>query len=44
MHLCFTAQYTPEALNGILDDPNVNRYEATKKSRRSRRRQVDLDV
>jgi uncharacterized protein with GYD domain len=32
MHFCFTAQYTPQALNAILDDPNVNRYEATKKA------------
>jgi uncharacterized protein with GYD domain len=31
MHFCFTAQYTPQALNAIMDDPTTNRYEATKK-------------
>jgi len=31
MHFCFTAQYTPQALTAILDDPKINRYEATKK-------------
>ncbi len=31
MHFCFTAQYTPHALTAILDDPKINRYEATKK-------------
>ena len=31
MHFCLTAQYTPQALNAILDDPNTNRYEAVKK-------------
>ena len=31
MHFCLTAQYTPQALNGILDDPKTNRYEAVKK-------------
>jgi len=32
MHFCLTAQYTPQALNAILDDPNTNRFEAVKKS------------
>jgi uncharacterized protein with GYD domain len=31
MHFCLTAQYTPQALNAIMDDPNTNRYEAVKK-------------
>ena len=31
MHFCLTAQYTPQALNSILDDPKTNRYEAVKK-------------
>src|SRR5277367_1876364 len=31
MHFCFTAQYTPKALNAIMDDPTTNRYEASKK-------------
>ena len=31
MHFCFTAHYTPQALTAILDDPKINRYEATKK-------------
>ena len=31
MHFCITAQYTPQALNAIMDDPNTNRYEAVKK-------------
>lgn len=31
MHFCITAQYTPQALNSILDDPQTNRYEAVKK-------------
>ena len=31
MHFCLTAQYTPQALNAMLDDPNTNRYEAVKK-------------
>jgi uncharacterized protein with GYD domain len=32
MHFCLTAQYTPQALNSILDDPKTNRYEAVKKT------------
>jgi uncharacterized protein with GYD domain len=32
MHFCLTAQYTPQALNAILEDPKTNRYEAVKKS------------
>jgi uncharacterized protein with GYD domain len=31
MHFCFTAQYTPEALNAITENPSTNRYEASKK-------------
>jgi uncharacterized protein with GYD domain len=31
MHFCLTAQYTPQALNSMMDDPNTNRYEAVKK-------------
>ena len=31
MHFCITAQYTPQALNRIMDDPNTDRYAAVKK-------------
>jgi uncharacterized protein with GYD domain len=31
MHFCFTGQYTPRALNSIMENPNTNRYEAAKK-------------
>ena len=31
MHFCMTAQYTQKALNGILENPTVSRYEAAKK-------------
>jgi uncharacterized protein with GYD domain len=31
MHFCLTGQYTPRALNSILEDPATNRYEAAKK-------------
>ena len=31
MHFCFTAQYTPHALNAIIENPTENRYEASKK-------------
>lgn len=30
MHFCLTANYTPEALNGIMDNPTVSRYEVAK--------------
>ena len=30
MHFCFTAQYTPQALNAIMENPTTNRYEASK--------------
>jgi uncharacterized protein with GYD domain len=30
MHFCLTAQYTPQALNSIMDNPTTNRYEAAK--------------
>jgi uncharacterized protein with GYD domain len=31
MHFCFTAQYTPQAINAMLDDPGTNRTEAIRK-------------
>jgi uncharacterized protein with GYD domain len=31
MHFSLTAQYTPQALNSMMDDPKTNRYEAVKK-------------
>jgi uncharacterized protein with GYD domain len=31
MHFCLTGQYTPRALNAILENPTTNRYEAAKK-------------
>jgi uncharacterized protein with GYD domain len=31
MHFCMTGQYTPKALNAILENPKTNRYEAAKK-------------
>ena len=31
MHFCLTAQYTPQALNKIMENPKTNRYEAAKK-------------
>ena len=31
MHFCLTGQYTPQALNSIMDNPTVSRYEAAKK-------------
>jgi uncharacterized protein with GYD domain len=31
MHFCLTGQYTPRALNSILENPTQNRYEAAKK-------------
>ncbi len=30
MLFCITAQYTPQSLNSILDDPTTNRLEAVK--------------
>ncbi len=30
MLFCITAQYTPQALNSMLDDPTTNRLEAVK--------------
>ena len=30
MHFCLTGQYTPQALNHIMDNPTVTRYEAAK--------------
>src|ERR1700688_1405814 len=30
MHFCLTGQYTPQALNSIMDNPTTNRYEAAK--------------
>jgi uncharacterized protein with GYD domain len=31
MHFCMTGQYTPQALNSIMENPTVNRAEAAKK-------------
>jgi len=31
MHFCFTGQYTPRAINGIMENPTTNRYEAANK-------------
>src|ERR1700761_1751195 len=31
MHFCMTGQYTPRALNAIMENPKTNRYEAAKK-------------
>ena len=31
MHFCMTGQYTPKALNGIMENPTASRYEAAKK-------------
>jgi uncharacterized protein with GYD domain len=31
MHFCMTGQYTPKALNSIMENPKTNRYEAAKK-------------
>ena len=31
MHFCFTAHYTPQAINAMLDDPATNRAAAIKK-------------
>jgi len=31
MHFCFTGQYTPRALNSIMENPNTNRVEAARK-------------
>src|SRR5882762_424341 len=30
MHFCLTAQYTPQSLNSIMDNPTTSRYEAAK--------------
>jgi uncharacterized protein with GYD domain len=31
MHFCLTGQYTPRAINNIMENPTTNRYEAAKK-------------
>ncbi|MBR0874068.1 GYD domain-containing protein [Bradyrhizobium tropiciagri] len=31
MHFCMTGQYTPRALNAILENPETNRQEAARK-------------
>jgi len=31
MHFSLTGQYTPQALNSIMENPTVSRYEAAKK-------------
>jgi len=30
MHFCLTLQYTPQALNNLMDHPTTSRYEAAK--------------
>ena len=30
MHFCLTGQYTPQALNSIMDNPTVSRFDAAK--------------
>jgi uncharacterized protein with GYD domain len=32
MHFCLTGQYTPQALNGMLDNPSTNRSEVARKT------------
>jgi uncharacterized protein with GYD domain len=32
MHFCLTAQYTPQALNSLMENPTANRMEAVKKT------------
>ena len=31
MHFCITGRYTPQALNGIMENPSTNRSEVAKK-------------
>jgi uncharacterized protein with GYD domain len=31
MHFCMTGQYTPRALNAIMENPTTNRFEAARK-------------
>jgi uncharacterized protein with GYD domain len=31
MHFCLTGQYTPQALNSLMENPTASRYEAVKK-------------
>lgn len=31
MHFCFIGQYAPESVRTMMDQPDVNRHEATKK-------------
>jgi uncharacterized protein with GYD domain len=31
MHFCLTGQYTPQALNSMMENPTASRYEAAKK-------------
>ena len=31
MHFCLTGQYTPQALNGMMESPSTNRSEVAKK-------------
>jgi len=31
MHFCLTGQYTPQALNGMMENPSTNRSEVAKK-------------
>ncbi|HEY8670130.1 MAG TPA: GYD domain-containing protein [Terriglobales bacterium] len=30
MHFCLTGQYTPQALNSMMDNPTTSRYKAVK--------------
>ena len=32
MHFCITGQYTPQALNAMMDNPTTNRFEAARKA------------
>src|SRR5262245_43249011 len=32
MHFCITGQYTPQALNAMMDNPETNRFEAARKA------------
>ena len=31
MNFCWTGQYTPQSLNGMMENPSTNPYEAAKK-------------
>jgi hypothetical protein len=44
MHFCLTGQYTPRALNNIMENPTTNRQEAAKKLIEAAGWQIDFDV